>query len=164
MTATMERTASRSLISPDLFDKLVGRIVTDGDVSAELAERIMDQALAFLGTCALDHAEPLVPSDIVDIGWHAFILYTKEYATFCADVAGRFLHHTPTDKEDPTATGVAASTALVRTVAAMEVAGFAVDTDLWPRGAAVDYTGCHNGCHDDPPPVRPSFNQAKMCR
>ena len=29
--------------------------------------------------------------------WHTFLLFTRKYARFCQQVAGRFLHHTPVD-------------------------------------------------------------------
>jgi hypothetical protein len=154
MTAVVERTIGRSLIAPALFDRLVRRIGKDGNLPVELATRIMDQALAFLGACARDHDQPLAPSELVDIGWHTFVLYTRDYAEFCRQVAGRFLHHTPTDEDDPTASGAGARATLDRTVAAIGAAGFVVDRELWSLGAVADCTGCHNGCHDDPPPAR----------
>ena len=150
MTAVVELTVGRSLIPLTLFDRLVRRIVTDDDLPADLAERIIDQTLAFLGACAREHDEPLAPSELVDIGWHAFVLHTKDYTAFCERVAGRYLHHTPTEEGDP----AAAIATLARTVAAIEAAGFIVDPDLWPRNAVSDCTGCHNGCHHDPPPTR----------
>lgn len=56
----------------------------------------MEQTLAFLAATANQADKPLSPSQPVDIGWHAFILYTREYAEFCQRVAGRFIHHVPT--------------------------------------------------------------------
>jgi len=38
-----------------------------------------------------------MPSQIVDVAWHEFILFTKEYEKFCENAFGRFLHHTPTE-------------------------------------------------------------------
>ncbi len=31
----------------------------------------------------------------IDELWHTFVIFTREYARFCDDVAGRFLHHVP---------------------------------------------------------------------
>jgi hypothetical protein len=155
MTAVItERAAGRSLIPSELHRRLVRRIVVDEKISEDLANRIMDQTLAFLGTCAREHAEPMAPSELVDIGWHTFILHTREYAAFCQGVAGRFLHHVPTEDSDANAPGERACATLVRTVAAIDAAGFAVDTALWPKANTLACTGCHNGCHDDPPPTR----------
>ena len=36
-----------------------------------------------------------MPSQVVDDLWHEFILYTRNYGTFCHNAFGRFMHHTP---------------------------------------------------------------------
>ena len=38
-----------------------------------------------------------MPSEIVDVFWHEFLLFTREYQKFCQKGIGRFLHHTPTE-------------------------------------------------------------------
>lgn len=38
-----------------------------------------------------------MPSQVVDVAWHQFILFTKSYEVFCKKGLGRFLHHTPTE-------------------------------------------------------------------
>jgi len=38
-----------------------------------------------------------MPSQVVDVAWHEFILYTREYKRFSIKALGRFLHHTPTE-------------------------------------------------------------------
>jgi len=38
-----------------------------------------------------------MPSEIVDVLWHNFILFTREYESFCKQGLGRFLHHVPTE-------------------------------------------------------------------
>ena len=38
-----------------------------------------------------------MPSEIVDVAWHEFLLFTREYQLFCKKGIGRFLHHTPTE-------------------------------------------------------------------
>jgi hypothetical protein len=158
MTAVIvEPEAGRSLISPALFERLANRISTDEQVDRARADRIMDQALAFLGTCATS-AEPLTPSDAVDVGWHTFVLYTREYAQFCDRIAGRFIHHVPTDDtsestvEQP-ARGAQTGTRLARTVAAIRHAGFTVDGELWRAAGECNEqrcSQCHAGCHDSP--------------
>lgn len=39
-----------------------------------------------------------MPSQVIDLAWHEFILYTKSYATFCQYGIGQFVHHTPTQE------------------------------------------------------------------
>src|SRR3712207_3180742 len=53
----------------------------------------------FLDLCA-DAAEPLAPSKTVDEAWHEFVLFTREYAAFCEERYGRFLHHDPYESVD----------------------------------------------------------------
>ncbi|MCP4616185.1 MAG: hypothetical protein GY844_07085 [Bradyrhizobium sp.] len=36
-----------------------------------------------------------MPSQIADDLWHEFILYTRDYQSFCQNAFGGFLHHTP---------------------------------------------------------------------
>lgn len=38
-----------------------------------------------------------MPSQVVDVAWHEFILFTRNYHAFCGRALGRFLHHTPTE-------------------------------------------------------------------
>jgi hypothetical protein len=150
-----ERLLGRSLVSDELFERLTARVERDEGHEPELAARIVDQALAFLGTCAVHRVEPLSPSRMVDAGWHAFVLHTREYHTFCRRIAGRFIDHVPTDNL-PAGAGETASP-LRRTVAAMQSLGYAVDDELWFSSDNADCTGCHNGCHDDPPPVEEGY-------
>jgi hypothetical protein len=152
VTITVDQTAAaitdpRSLISPALFTRLVTRITEDHPMIRDHAERVMVQALAFLGACALNPGAGLAPSEEVDMGWHTFILYTREYAEFCERVAGRFIHHTPNDETD---CGEARSktVAIDATVSAMRAAGLHVDIDLWLSDG--ECSQCHAGCHDSP--------------
>jgi hypothetical protein len=42
-----------------------------------------------------------MPSVIADELWHEFILYTRDYKTFCDQAFGAFLHHTPAEVLSP---------------------------------------------------------------
>lgn len=44
-------------------------------------------------------------SEKVDAVWHQFILFTREYQTFCNDFLGQFLHHVPKTSFTPLAEG-----------------------------------------------------------
>jgi len=39
-----------------------------------------------------------MPSEIVYVAWHEFLLFTREYQVFSQKAMGRFLHHTPTEE------------------------------------------------------------------
>ena len=108
----------------------------------------MEQALAFLATCAANPGASLGPSGTVDIGWHTFLMYTREYAEFCQRAAGRFIHHAPDD--DPSILGTGGG--LAATIEAMEAAGYRVDPVVWPTSAECQQkcNQCHAGCYDSP--------------
>ena len=38
-----------------------------------------------------------MPSQVVDVAWHEFILFTKLYEEFCKRGMGKFIHHTPAE-------------------------------------------------------------------
>ncbi|MEW2165862.1 hypothetical protein AB0912_23095 [Streptomyces sp. NPDC007084] len=126
MTATTnEQKSGRAVAGEELFESLAHFVVSHSGQSPERAERIADQAVAFLVTAATATV-PMVPSDDVDLGLHALILHTKEYAELCATHAGRFLHHNPKPGgggRDPEMVGAS--------VRAMKAAGFLVFDDLW---------------------------------
>ncbi|MCM4077711.1 glycine-rich domain-containing protein [Paractinoplanes hotanensis] len=149
----MRLVQGRTLVAPDLFDRLTRRITTEHpDLDDGMPHRILDQALAFLGTSATA-TQPLGPSELVDIGWHTFILYTVDYAAFCERVAGRFIHHVPDDDpNDQGGTPPTIPTTLTDTVTAIRAAGFALDAELWHRAAdcSSKCTQCHAGCTDSP--------------
>ncbi|WP_175084364.1 glycine-rich domain-containing protein [Candidatus Frankia nodulisporulans] len=129
----------RFLVRPDLFDRLTDRIAVEAAGDRDLAVRIMDQTLAFLAASAATPDARLVPSRLVDIGWHTFLLYTRDYTNFCHQIAVRYIHHLPSSP-----TGEAADTAAerMRTLAAITAAGYTLDADLWPL--AVE--GRHGEC------------------
>lgn len=89
-TTARELREGRSLVEPDLFHRLVQRVAEEHDHDPNMAARVVDPALAFLGTTATHQGRPLSPSEIVDPGWHEFILQTVDYAAFCDRIAGRF--------------------------------------------------------------------------
>src|SRR5690348_6938672 len=80
MTATAnDQKTGRVVAGEELFESLAHFVVIHNGQSSERAERIADQAVAFLVTAATATV-PMVPSDDVDFGLHALILHTKEYA------------------------------------------------------------------------------------
>ncbi|MBA2657861.1 MAG: hypothetical protein H0U70_12905 [Tatlockia sp.] len=40
-----------------------------------------------------------IPEELDDM-WHTFILFTKDYAEFCAENFGHFIHHAPTSESE----------------------------------------------------------------
>lgn len=145
----VELKPGRTLLHEDDFLVLTARIAAAHPrLDPPTAARIADQTLAFLAACAVA-TEPIGPSDLVDIGWHAFLLDTAGYAAFCERVAGRFIHHVP----DASSPAPGERVPLRRAVTAITVAGYQVDPDLWGDVDGPDRarcTQCHAGCHDSP--------------
>ncbi|MDW4915552.1 hypothetical protein [Streptomyces californicus] len=126
MTATTnDQRTGRTVAGEELFESLAHFVVVHDGQSPERARRIADQAVAFLVTAATATVS-MVPSDDVDLGLHALILHTKEYAALCEQYAGRFLHHNPAPgggARDPEKVAASAH--------AMKTAGFMVLDDPW---------------------------------
>ncbi|MEX2029477.1 MAG: hypothetical protein WD906_00680 [Anaerolineales bacterium] len=66
------------------------------EIPAAILEFKRFMALIGLGHRGLEMASPKV-----DEVWHAFILFTREYAAFCQDVFGEFIHHVPRTSRTP---------------------------------------------------------------
>lgn len=105
-----ERTARavkdpRELVSPEVFDLLVGDLRKYNHVTRVYAERTMGQGLVYLKAVAnmiRDYRKDpdvgwarLVPTVPVDEAWHRFVLRSKPYTEWCDLHAGRFIHHQP---------------------------------------------------------------------
>jgi hypothetical protein len=146
MTVTTAQPAlydPETLVPAALFARLAARVERDANTDRERAERITRQALAFLLACARNPQTPLSPSKEVDHGWHAFILHTREYADFCARVAGHFIHHAP---EEPDGDRVDAAARNDRTVDVMRRSGVPVDEELWDVALAACSANCERCC------------------
>jgi hypothetical protein len=91
----LERTAQQ-------YGHVIRRIARDERIRTRTAERRFVEMLKFLDVCA--GAEKTVsPPTRVDGAWHCFILFTRDYAAYCQERFGRFIHHEPTESEDPLA-------------------------------------------------------------
>ena len=154
MTIALDRpvgtTDPATLVHPETMERLAARITKDHpELDTAVARRIVAQTAAFLAASAERPGLELSPSKLVDIGWHTWILHTADYAVFCEQIAGRFIHHVPT--RDGEEAGIAPEAARERTLGAIADAGFTFDADLWPVAAKMgDCSQCHAGCSDSP--------------
>ncbi|MGI5506338.1 glycine-rich domain-containing protein [Lentzea sp. CA-135723] len=138
----------RTLVSPEVWARLVKLIMRDHDLSLDLAERTFGQTLAYLVTAAENPGTLMGPTPSVDLGVHTFVLDTPRYIEFCETYAGAYIHHVPVlDEERDSQPQV-----LPDTIDAIRNAGFPLDLELW-QVAAMDGSRCnqcHAGCHDSP--------------
>jgi len=94
---------SRTLVPAPVFDALVEDLRRHHHVTKEYAERTVGQALVFLKAQAgivraRREGRPwtrIVPTVPVDTAGHCFILRTRDYAAFCDEHAGEYIHHVP---------------------------------------------------------------------
>lgn len=127
MQETLMPSSARSLLGDVEFNDVRATILDNNPgMDPDLASRILVDALGFVATAASSPGHALVPSRVVDEGWHALILHTPLYYSLCSRF-GNFVHHLP-ERPDP---GRFNAAVLERTIAAMEAAGYEVDRDLW---------------------------------
>ena len=87
---------------------VVRRYAKDHGASLEEAQEVFTEMLRWLYLCDRGTSEgcdvPMTPELAkVDWMWHCFILFTQDYAAFCANFFGVFLHHVPEVEEDEAA-------------------------------------------------------------
>lgn len=75
-------------------DGVVCRIAHEMKFSIEKASQLFEDVKRFLWA-ASQASSNTIPSPLIDEGWHAFILFTRDYADFCQKYFGEYLHHLP---------------------------------------------------------------------
>jgi len=103
---------------------VIRRVASDNRIRKRSARRRFMEMLKFLDVCA-QATQTVSPPPRVDDGWHAFILFTRDYAAYCEDRFGRFIHHDPMESQDTVAYERAYS-------AAMDLFG-ELDRRIWPQ-------------------------------
>ena len=76
--------------NPEFIERLKVKL----GLSKDSAEELFYDMKQFLFLCG---TRPGIcsPTDTIDAAWHEFILYTQDYASFCDEMFGRFIHHVP---------------------------------------------------------------------
>ncbi|WP_309396323.1 glycine-rich domain-containing protein [Cerasicoccus maritimus] len=84
--------ASATLLQaqPLLGEKIASALACDAPTATEA----LTEAIRFLALVA-QSVTPLTPSHKVDLAWHEFILFTRDYHAFCQQHFGKYIHHTP---------------------------------------------------------------------
>jgi hypothetical protein len=84
--------------APFLIEKLVAAGVVR---SEEQARQLVLELQKYFWLSRRSGAPLPMSSALVDAAWHQFVLFTREYAEFCREHLGAFLHHGPTLAEGP---------------------------------------------------------------
>ncbi len=77
--------------APFLKERLLGKVF----ITEDSYEKSFSEFKRYLVLLMLGHKNIPMTSRSVDIIWHQFILFTKEYHEFCNRFFGRYLHHIP---------------------------------------------------------------------
>ena len=93
-------------------DDVVHRFAEGHSVSVSDAQEIFTETKRWLWICAkrkvmVDNGEidfmpfPLFnEANAIDLMWHTFLLYTQDYADFCNQYFGFFIHHQPRSRAE----------------------------------------------------------------
>ncbi|MBL7000674.1 MAG: hypothetical protein ISR73_12480 [Gammaproteobacteria bacterium] len=95
-----KRNSRQHLIDSYQFPQAIARKVMEKypHLSEHQAALVMDGLRAYFHISNRAGKNMLsMPSQVVDVAWHEFILFTREYDHFCRRALGRFLHHTPAE-------------------------------------------------------------------
>ncbi len=77
-------------------EEVVKRIGREMKKSKEEAQAIFKDTIRFLYMCGAHYNKrPFYPPPLIDEAWHTFLLFTKDYATFCNEKFGWFINHAP---------------------------------------------------------------------
>lgn len=109
-------TSNASIINLQDVDKwshpeFVQRIMSTLSMSPEEARLLFLDVKRYLYLCAITR-QKLTPPLPIDLGWHEFLMYTRDYQSFCTEVLGVLIHHVP----DPVLQSVVNKTSSLATV------------------------------------------------
>lgn len=77
---------------------VVQRYCKETNIDSKVADEHFTALKNFLLLCSKTN-KPCFPSKELDEIWHTFILFTRDYYTFCLDGLGKFIHHIPFNSE-----------------------------------------------------------------
>lgn len=99
-TQLIESAQNRENVKEEVLDyqhpELIERLVEKCGMPLDFAEESFFETKRFLWLCGTEEsAQPLAPTEPIDEVWHNFLLFTREYQTFCQRFFGFFIHHVP---------------------------------------------------------------------
>ena len=138
MSTAAPRTTAKPI--PEIMsyrhEKVLERYSTDYSTSIEDARRSFEAFKEFMVVCAVKPG-PKVTSAALDQMWHTFLLFTKDYRSFCEQYLGMFINHEPFEYAAP-------DIYLETRAFAKDYFGH-LDEALWPIEAKGD---CSSGCDE----------------
>ena len=135
-------------IHPGMIERLQDKL----GITQQAAIDLFDDMKRFLYLCAVTPG-PLAPSQPIDEAWHHFILHTADYRSFCHQLFGRFIHHTPHTR----AQRASSNNSAFRRMRSAALDAFGTNlSENWEFNAGIcksckNPEPCSNGCKDCSP-------------
>lgn len=82
------------MVSTFVHDGVLQKYADKYGVTIDEARELFEEMKKFLYICSIN-PKMSTPSIPVDNMWHQFILWTKDYANYCQENFGKFIHHFP---------------------------------------------------------------------
>lgn len=117
------------------------------------AEAAVTEFKKYMALFALGYENLGMISDEVDEVWHGFILFTKAYTEFCANVFGRYIHHAPNTSRNPQLTRECVlnfTGAYERVFGELHAVWRSEELERMLSGASRTPGECHTAPRDDP--------------
>lgn len=102
---TVDASLALDKIAAYPFLQVREKILMEESISRCLVDSAIEEFRKYLSLIAVGNDGMGMISRDVDEVWHTFILFTADYAEFCADVFGHFIHHQPGTPSRPLGTG-----------------------------------------------------------
>lgn len=123
--------------------EIVARIKREHGMSQEEVEKLFEDTLMYLFLCSVV-SKPIAPTKQIDKGWHEFLMYTRDYRSFCDEYLGIFVHHNP----------VPIMTKSTSLLTSQDTLGFAIETfgevgPNWYSKSQGDECSADSDCHGD---------------
>jgi len=75
---------------------VIARFIKEYGAAEEDAKECFNALKQFLIVCIFNDGGRIISKPVDDM-WHTFILFTKDYQSFCEEYLGRFVHHVPSE-------------------------------------------------------------------
>lgn len=129
------------------FSRVKGKVQTDlHGIASTYLDSGIEHLKRYYALAAIEPKRDHAVSQPVDPFWHAHILFSRDYASFCRKTFGRYLHHEPLNTADSKAISHIREV-YERTLASHALYFNEIDEAWWPAADAPNALQCGN----DPP-------------
>lgn len=140
------------------IDDVRARYIRDEGLTEDLAKDHERELKRYLSLCAINPHAHYGMRGPIDNLWHTFLIFSRDYSTFCEKVAGRFIHHVP-ECEDREKSGP--NTYLKFLDDYEDIFGHPAPAQYWPRpalpGVIAECQGCNTCSQPEAVPGDPKL-------